>query len=560
MSTVRSPQPQQPATATRQEFDIVIVGAGFAGLYMLHRSQQRGLRARLFEAGSGIGGTWFWNRYPGARVDVESMEYSYSFDDALQQEWSWSERYAGQPELMRYINHCAERFKLWANIELNTRVTAATYDDSARDWNITTDAGVAVRAKYCVLATGFLSAGSIPEFEGLGDYQGDTYLTSRWPAEEVDFSGQRVAVIGTGSSAVQAIPIIAQQVDHLDVFQRTPPFSIPLRNEPLNREFEARVKAMYPEWRRRQREESRAGFIAVNNEPTPPNDNSAVDVSAAERVADYEMRWISGGLCYYSSFLDLLTNQAANDTLADFVREKIRQRVDDPEVAEMLLPKDYPIMAKRLCADTNYYETYNRDNVTLVSIKDSPIEKLTAKGVVVRGQEYEADSIIFATGFDAVTGAISRIDVRGKNGQDLNEHWTGAPRAYLGLLSVGFPNLFFLDGPCANGALVSPMLLSEHQVEWVDRCIEHVGVGADACVEATLDAEDEWMRHMHEVSEGSLLYLANSWYMGANIPGKPRALLSYLGGLEIYRQQCSAGESNGYAKLGMQRSKAAAAV
>ncbi|MGR8918135.1 MAG: flavin-containing monooxygenase, partial [Gammaproteobacteria bacterium] len=369
-----------------------------------------------------------------------------------------------------------------------------------------------------------------------------------------------VAVIGTGSSAVQTIPIVARQVDHLYVFQRTPSFSLPLRNEPLDREFEARVKAMYPEWRRRQREESRAGFIAVNNEPAAPNDQSALEVSEAERLADYEMRWRSGGLCYYSSFIDLLTNEAANDTLAEFVRDKIRQRVDDPEVAELLCPKDYPIMAKRLCADTNYYETYNRDNVTLVSIKDSPIERLTAKGLIVRGEEYAVDSIIFATGFDAVTGAISQIEVRGRDGRDLNEHWQGAPRAYLGLMSVGFPNLFFLDGPCANGALVSPMLLSEYQVEWVDRCIGHLGTGDDALVEATAEAEDGWMQHMHEVSEGSLLYLANSWYMGANIPGKPRALLSYLGGLTNYREQCEAGEADGYAKLVVARADAAASA
>ena len=261
------------------------------------------------------------------------------------------------------------------------------------------------------------------------------------------------------------------------------------------------------------------------------------------------MRWESGGLCYYSSFVDLLTNQAANETLAEFVRQKTRQRVKDQAVAELLTPKDYPILAKRLCADTNYYETYNRDNVTLVSIKNTPIEKLTPQGLRVGGQDYVADSIIFATGFDAVTGAISSIDVRGRNGLALNDYWTGAPRAYLGLMSVGFPNLFFLDGPCANGALVSPMLLAEHQVEWVDRCIAQVGTAPQAMVEATPEAEAEWMQHMHTVSEGSLLYLANSWYMGANIPGKPRALLSYLGGLENYRQQCAAGEANAYAKF-----------
>ena len=554
MSSVVSSRPEQTQSTGEQYYDIVIVGAGFAGLYMLHKLQSRGRSVRLLEAGSGIGGTWFWNRYPGARVDVESVEYSYSFDEALQQEWSWSERYAAQPELLRYINHCADRFELWPNIQLNTTVTAATYDETTRCWHIGTGAGDAYKAKYCVLATGFLSAGRIPDFEGIEDFRGDTYLTSRWPHEDVDFTGKRVGIIGTGSSAVQTIPVIAPQVEHLHVFQRTPSFSIPARNGPLNREFEARVKAMYPEWRRRQREESRAGFIALHNGPDAGNSKSALEVSEAERLAEYEMRWASGGLCFINSYVDLMTNLEANETLAEFVRDKTRQRVDDKEVAELLVPKGYPIMAKRLCADTNYYETYNRDNVTLVSVKDTPIEKLTKKGLVVDGKEYEFDSIIFATGFDAVTGAISRIDVRGKGGRDLNDHWQGAPRACLGLTSAGFPNLFFLDGPCANGALVSPMLLSEYQVEWVDRCIDYVGTGPDACVETTVDAENAWMQHMHDVSEGSLLYLANSWYMGANIPGKPRALLSYLGGLGNYRQQCESVAANGYEKLAIHRS------
>ena len=407
-----SSSPAQSSTApTQQHFDAVIVGAGFAGIYMQHRLQQRGLSVRLFEAGTDVGGTWYWNRYPGARVDVESMEYSYTFDAQLQQEWSWSERYAAQPELLRYAQHVVERFNLRQNMQFSTRVTSALYHEQDRQWQICTDRGDVVSAKYCVLATGFLSAGSIPQFEGLADYQGNQYLTSRWPAAGVDFTGQRVAIIGTGSSAVQAIPIIAQQAKHLHVFQRTPSYSIPLRNCPLDREYEQRVKAMYPEWRRRQKEESRAGFIAVNYQPASPNDKSALEVRPEERQADYEMRWESGGLCYYSSFADLLTNQAANETLAEFVRQKTRQRVKDQAVAELLTPKDYPILAKRLCADTNYYETYNRDNVTLVSIKNTPIEKLTPQGLRVGGQDYVADSIIFATGFDAVTGAISSIDV-----------------------------------------------------------------------------------------------------------------------------------------------------
>ena len=531
------------------EWDVLIVGAGFAGLYMLHKCQQRGYRVRLFEAGDGIGGTWYWNRYPGARVDVESMEYSYTFDEELEQKWSWSERYAAQPELQRYVNFCADYFDLWPNIQLNTKVTDAVYNEATGSWRIGTENGFNTTAKHCVMATGFLSSGQIPNFEGVDSYQGETYLTSKWPKEKVDFTGKTVSIIGTGSSAVQAIPLIAKEADHLTVFQRTPPYSIPLRNEPLNKEFEKLVKSMYPEWRERQRWQSRAGFIAVNNEPTYPNDKSALEVSEKERLADYEMRWRSGGLCYYSSFVDLLQNQEANDTLAEFVREKTRQRINDPKLAELLLPRGYPIMAKRLCADTGYYETYNRDNVSLVSTKNDPIEKITARGIVVAGREYVSDVIIFATGFDAVTGAISRISVTGRGDRDLNDHWEGAPKAYLGLISTGFPNLFFLDGPCANGALVSPMLLSEHQVEWVDRCIAHSGLEEGASVEPRPESEEEWMVHMNEVGKDSLLHKANSWYMGANIPGKPRALLSYLGGLENYRQQTEAGESDNYRKL-----------
>ena len=531
------------------QFDVIIVGAGFAGMYMQHRVQQRGMSVRLFEAGGGVGGTWYWNRYPGARVDVESVEYSYSFDEALEQEWSWTERYAAQPELMRYANHVADRFNLRPNMQFNTRVTGAHWDAAARLWRITTNRGEEASARFCILATGFLSSGNIPEFEGLQSYQGNTYLTSRWPETPVDFTGQRVAIIGTGSSAIQAIPIIAEQATHLTVFQRTPCYSIPARNGPLDREFEQRVKGMYKEWRRRQREESRAGFIAVNNEPSAPNNQSALAVTPEERRRDYEMRWASGGLCFYSSFIDLLVSREANETLAEFVREKTRERIKDPALAEILVPTGYPILAKRLCADTNYYETYARDNVSLVSIKNSKIDRLTPKGLVVHGKEYEVDSIIFATGFDAVTGAVSNIDVRGRDGRLLKDHWLGAPRAHLGLMSAGFPNLLFLDGPCANGALVSPMLLAEYQVEWVERCLAFMMDRPTATIEPRLEAEDAWMQHMNDVGKKTLLHEVNSWYMGANIPGKPRALLAYLGGLTQYKQQCAAAEAGEYAQF-----------
>ena len=395
-----------------REVEAAIVGAGFAGLYMLHCLRGLGLTARVFEAGEGVGGTWYWNRYPGARCDVESMDYSYSFSDELQQDWHWTERYAAQPEILKYINHVADRFDLRRDVRLSTRVTAAVFDEATSRWAIETDRGERVSAQFCVMATGCLSTAQVPDFEGRATFGGRWYHTGHWPHEGVDFTGQRVGIIGTGSSAIQSIPIIARQAAHLFVFQRTPNFSIPARNEPLDPEYERRVKSGYVEFRREARE-SRVGFVVERNE------QSALAVSPEERQRAFENRWTRGGLGFNATFVDLLTSQAANDTAAEFFRAKIRSIVRDPAVAEALSPKDYPVGTKRLCVDTEYYATFNRDNVTLVDIRKAPIAAITPCGLRTRNAEYELDSIVFATGFDAMTGALSSIDIRGRAGQTL---------------------------------------------------------------------------------------------------------------------------------------------
>src|SRR6266540_973269 len=403
--------------------DAIIVGAGFAGLYMLHRLRGLGLSARVYEAGKGIGGTWYWNRYPGARCDVESMDYSYSFSDELQQEWKWTERYASQPEILKYINHVADRFDLRRDVTLETRVTAAVFDEATSRWTVRTDRGEEVSAQFCIMATGCLSTAQVPKYPGLERFEGTWYHTGNWPHEGVDFTGQRVGVIGTGSSAIQSIPIIAGQAAHLFVFQRTPNFSVPAHNAPLDPDYERSVKANYADFRRQARE-SRVGFVVERN------DKSALEVSPDEREREYEARWRRGGLGFSSTFTDLLISKDANDTAADFFHAKIRSIVRDPAVAETLLPRHYPLGTKRLCVDTDYYATFNRGNVTLIDLKTSPIEAITPDGLRTRDQSYALDRIVFATGFDAMTGALLAVDIRGRGGRSLKEKWAEGPRGH----------------------------------------------------------------------------------------------------------------------------------
>ncbi|OJH35726.1 flavin-containing monooxygenase [Cystobacter ferrugineus] len=529
----------KPGTEFAHHFDAVIVGAGFSGLYMLHRLRRLGLSVRVYEAGEDLGGTWYWNRYPGARCDIDSMNYSYSFSHELEQEWKWTERYATQPEILRYLNHVADRFELRQDIQFKTRVMATVFDEETKRWTVQTDGGAQVSARFLVMATGCLSATKVPDFKGLDTFQGSWLHTSRWPHEGVDFTGQRVGVIGTGSSGIQVIPIIAEQASHLFVFQRTPSFSVPARNAPLEPAYESRMKATYAEYRRKARE-TRAGVIME------VNPKSALEVSPEERERAYQARWEYGGTSFLATFSDVMANRDANETAAEFVRSRIRATVRDPAVAESLCPRGYPLGTKRICVDTNYYETFNRDNVTLVDVRASPIEEITPTGLRTRDTEYALDCIVFATGFDAFTGALFNIDIRGRGNASLKRKWADGPRSYLGLSIAGFPNLFTITGPGSPSVFGNAIVSIEQHVEWITDCITYLRERQLDCIEATVQAEDEWVAHVKEVASRTLYPLANSWYIGANIPGKPRVLLPYAGGVGAYRKKCETIAAQGY--------------
>jgi cyclohexanone monooxygenase len=524
--------------AASESFDVVVVGAGFAGLYLVHRLRGMGLSVRVFEAGSGVGGTWFWNRYPGARCDIESMEYSYQFSEELQQEWEWTERYATQPEILRYIEHVAERFDLLRDIQLETRVLAATFDESRRRWEVETDRG-RVSARFCVMATGCLSSAHVPEFPGLDRFQGETYHTGHWPHEGVDFTGKRVAVIGTGSSGVQSIPIIAEQAESLTVFQRTATYAVPAHNHPLEPEYQKSIKARYPEFRAAN-SQTYLGF----GSDYPSADEAAVEASPEELEARYQERWEHGGLAFMGAYRDLLLSREANETASEFVRRKVRSLVEDAALAE-LLSSDQVLGCKRLCVDTGFYETFNRPNVSLVDVSESPIEALTERGLRTGGREYEFDAIVFATGFDAMTGALQRIELRGRGGRTLTEKWSEGPRTYLGLGTAGFPNLFIVTGPGSPSVLTNMIPSIEQHVEWISDCIAHLRANDLDCIEATEPAEDEWVEHVNLIAGATLFPTCNSWYLGANVPGKPRVFMPYVG-YSMYVAKCEEVAAKGY--------------
>ncbi len=519
-------------------FDAVIVGTGFAGMYMLHRLRGMGFKARVYEAGTGVGGTWYWNRYPGARCDVESMQYSYQFSDELQQEWVWSERYAAQPEILRYANHVADRFDLRRDIQFSTRVHAAVFDETADCWVLEVGDDDQVTATHCIMATGCLSSANTPKFAGLDRFRGETYHTGHWPHEGVDFSGKRVGIIGTGSSAIQSIPMIARQAAHLYVFQRTPNYMIPAHNGPLDPTYQAAIKADYAGMRARAKQTYPGLDFKFNM-------GSALTATEEERHAEFERRWAEGGLPFLGVFGDLLYNQAANDLAAEFVRGKIREIVHDSEVAELLSPSNV-FGCKRLCVDTGYWETYNRPNVTLIDVSGEPIEAITPVGISARGQEYAVDAIVFATGFDAMTGALLRIDIRGTGGQTLSEKWREGPKTYLGLGIAGFPNLFTITGPGSPSVLTNMLPSIEQHVEWVADCIAYLRDNGRSRIEAWSEAEENWVAHVREVAGGSLRSTCSSWYIGANVPGKPRVFMPYIGGYPAYVEKCEAVASNGY--------------
>ena len=516
-----------------EQVDAVVVGAGFSGMYQLHKLREMGLSVKVFEAGEDVGGTWFWNRYPGARVDIESMAYSFSFSKELEQDWVWSEKYSPQPELLRYAQHVADRFELRRDISFNTRVESAHFDDDADEWLVTTDSGQRVRARYLVMATGVLSAAKTPDIAGRDSFKGETYQTGLWPKEGVDFTGKRVAVIGTGSSAVQSIPLIAQEADELVVYQRTAAYSTPAFNRPLTNSEIDTMKADYDSYRQEQRL-SPAGIINPERQL-----ERVMDVPKEERQRRFEEAWDSGLLtALMSTFSDIQLDEAANEEVAEFIRDRIRSTVKDKQTAEDLTPKAYPYATKRPCIDTDYYETYNRDNVSLVNLRRTPIETITENGITTSDGEREFDAIVYATGFDAMTGPLLRVDIRGRGGKRLVDAWIDGPRSYLGIAIHGFPNLFTITGPSSPSVLSNMLVSIEQHVDWVSDCIGWMNAHGKTSIEPSDAAERDWSEHTAHLAGMTLFPKADSWYMGANVPGKPRMFLAYVGGVGAYRMIC----------------------
>lgn len=523
---------------TKLDLDVAIVGAGFAGLFALQRVRNLGLMVHTFEAAHGIGGTWYWNRYPGARCDVESLEYSYQFSPELQQDWEWTERYASQPEILRYLNHVADRFSLRPNIQLKTRINSAHFDEPNRHWVLYTATGDRITARWLIMATGCLSHPYKPNLPGLDQLAGELYHTGEWPHETVNFVGKCVGIIGTGSSGIQCIPPIAQQADQLFVFQRTPAYTVPAHNGPLDPELQRRTKAEYPAFRAR----CNAQFAAIN---TDASSVSALDVGPEERRRVYDERWARGGLPFTGAFADLRLSAEANATAAEYVRGKIREIVKDPEVAGKLSPHG-TFACKRICVDTAYYPTFNRSNVTLVDLHTEPIETITSTGLRTTHHRYQLDSLVLATGFDAMTGALLAMDIRGRGGLKLKDAWYGGPRTYLGLVTADFPNLFLISGPGSPSVLSNMVATIEQHVNWVAECIHYMETHGVNELEARRDFQDAWVEHVNQVASSTLFPTCDSWYLGANIPGKPRVFMPYVGGFPAYTGKCNEVLANGF--------------
>lgn len=533
-------------TRDSNEFDLIVVGAGVSGLYATYWGQKRGWRVACIEAGSGVGGTWYWNRYPGCRVDIEGYEYSYSFSKELQQDWQWQERYPSQAEVERYLNHVCDRFELRDKIRFNTRVTAAQFEPSSQRWDVHCQDGPSLRAQYLIMATGTFSEPHKPDFDGVDRFRGQILQSARWPSEGVDFSGKRVAIIGTGATGVQLTPIIAREAEHLSVLQRTASYTVPLQNAPAKPEVEQWTKQNYAHLREAE-VASGIGFTNVHSSPVPPPSQSALALDPEERRRIYEDRWQSGGLCFYYTFNDLLTDENANLTLEEFFKDKIRSRVRDPHVAAKLTPSENPILTKRLAGDTGYCEAFNRDNVELVDLREEPIHRFSEQGIVVGQREIPLDVVVFATGFDVATGALSRIDIRGRGDESLQQHWSDGVKTYLGMMSHGFPNLFWLFGP--GSPFYNPMLLAEYQVSRIEQFID-VAASADVPVEATAEAEQGWMALHNGIAEATLFTRGNNYYMGANIPGKKREMTLFFGGFHLYDEHCQKAAELGHGLRG----------
>ncbi len=530
------------------QYDALIIGAGFSGLYQLHALRDRlGLSALVLEAADGVGGTWYWNRYPGARCDSESHSYCYTFSEDLIREWEWTERYPAHDEIRRYLDHVADRFDLLRDIRLNTRVAAARYDAAVNRWTVTTETGDRLTATYLITAVGCLSTANVPKIAGLETFAGRWYHTGQWPHEGVDFSGKRVGLVGTGSTGIQAAPVIAETAQHLTVFQRTANYSVPARNAPLSAEFRAYVRTNHADIQR-------VMHSTTNGHPFIIEDRSVFDVTPEERNAFYEAAWRKGGLQFRANFKDILLDKAANDTAAEFIKGKIRQIVKDPATAKKLADIDHPYAAKRPPIDTNYFEAFNRKTVALVDVRAAPIEAITPAGIRTRDAMYDLDIIVFATGFDAMTGPLLRMDIKGRDGLSLADVWKAGPRNYLGLQVAGFPNLFTITGPGSPSVLTNMPVAIEQHVDWITDCIAHLRDKGIARIEARPEAMDQWVGQVNAAAHATLLPQAHhSWYLGANVPGKPRVFMPYAGGMAHYRKICADVAADGYRGFALSR-------
>ena len=530
------------------DFDAVVIGAGAAGLYMLHRLRGLGFSVRLLEQGEGVGGTWYWNRYPGARCDVESWDYCFSFSEELEQEWDWSERYPTQAELERYFNHVTDRFDLRGDIEFGTRVERARFDEGRNRWIISTSVGATVSARYLVSAAGCLSEVNKPPLAGAETFAGEQHHTARWPGEGVDVGGKRVGVIGTGSSGVQVIPQVAKTAEHVYVFQRTAQYTVPARNRPLDDDARKELRDSFG-----QRQAFKRTTPAGLSRPRPVV-SSAPEMDESTRADVLEASWQLGGPGFAMTFDDILTDPESNERAARFVRQKIRAKVDDPEVAETLVDIDYPIGARRLIVDIDYFETYNRDNVTLVDVTAAPITEITPRGLRTTDGHYDLDVLVYATGFDGMTGALLSMDICGVGGLALRDKWADGAGTYMGLVASGFPNLFMITGPGSPAVFSNVMLSIEQHVEWIADCLAYMVEGGFDRIDADPGAEDRWIRLVEELVARSIVGKTNSWWTGANIPGKPRGITMYLGGTHNYRAACDEIAANGYEGFTLTRS------
>ena len=534
-------------TSDSRDTDVIVVGAGFAGMYALHKFRGLGLRTQVLEAGNDVGGTWYWNRYPGARCDVPSVEYSYSFDKDLEQEWDWTEIMAAQPEILEYANHVADRFDLRKDIQFQTRVDSAVFDENSNRWTVVTEGGQTYTARFCVMATGCLSVPNTPRIDGQDNFAGSVYHTGNWPEGGVDFSDAAVGIIGTGSSGIQSIPVIAEQAKHLTVFQRTPNYTMPAANAPLKTEFLRQAKENYSAIRAEQRA-SQVGIVGYGfgfggaENVVPTQEIKQTTPSERQRLVEEE------GFLAIRRYADVALDEEANELACEMYRDQVKRVIKDPATAQALMPRDYPMGCKRPVIDTNYYETFNRDNVTLVDLRQGGIEEITEAGVRTAKADYTFDVLVYATGFDAMTGALGKIDIRGRENRALTEYWEAGPRTYLGLQVAGFPNLFTVTGPGSPSVLSNMIVSIEQHIDWIARCISDLDQRGAQTIEATTEAEDEWIAHVNDVAQNTMFTAksCNSWYLGANIPGKPRIFMPYVGGVGVYREKCDEVARNGY--------------